>query len=193
MKPFVKNKSEYFKNIFYEYHTPLCIYAYQYVADHDAAKDIVQDVFYDIWIKFDSIDFSYTLKPFLYKCTRNKAIDYLKNVVGRNHLLSDISNVSLDDYTKLLFTDNPDEEINFRELSDAVQTCIDNLPPQCKRIYEMSRSKGLKNREISESLGISVKAVEKQISKALNTLKTYLTNNGFTMTLSTIMVILNLH
>lgn len=172
----MKNRSEYFKKLFIEYHTPLCIYAYQYVVDHDVAKDIVQDVFHDLWIKFDSIDFSYTPKPLLYKYTRNKAIDYLKNVVSKN-------NLSADDYARYLLND-PDEEINFRELSEAIQMCIDQLPPRCRNIYVLSRVKGLKNREISDELGISVKTVEKQLSKALNTIKTYLIDNGFVISLS---------
>ena len=65
-----------------------------------------------------------------------------------------------------------------KELEDEIIAYVDTLPSQCKKIFTLSRSYGLKNKEIAEQLGITVKAVEKQISKALFGLKKHLTEEG---------------
>lgn len=185
-----ESKPDIFKKIFFEYHTRLCLYASQYVGDHDTAKDIVQEVFHDLWLRFDSIDFSYSIKPLLYKCTRNKAIDYLRVSINKKERPYDVAALPLDDYMKHLLIEDFDEQINFKELSEAIYSCVEKLPAQRKRIYVMSRVNGLKNREIADQLNVSIKAVEKQISKALNDIKTFLINNGFVTSVSVLLYIL---
>ena len=53
---------------------------------------------------------------------------------------------------------------------------IKKLPVECRKIFELSRSEGLKYREIAETLHISVKTVETQMSKALRSLRIELTD-----------------
>ena len=62
-----------------------------------------------------------------------------------------------------------------KKLEEEIMSYINTLPPSnAIKIFMLSRSYGLKNREIAEQLNISIKAVEKQISKALSGLKEYL-------------------
>lgn len=49
----------------------------------------------------------------------------------------------------------------------AVEACVEKLPAQCKTIYLMSREDNMRNKEIADSMGITIKAVEKHITKAL--------------------------
>ena len=58
-----------------------------------------------------------------------------------------------------------------QELEDKLNIVLNNLPVRCRQIFLMSRFENKKNREISEELAISLKAVEKQISKALATMR----------------------
>ncbi len=73
---------------------------------------------------------------------------------------------------------NSEQSLLLKELEAEINLFIDTLSPQCKKIFLLSRSYGLKNREIAEQLEISIKAVEKQISKALSGLKEHLTEEG---------------
>jgi RNA polymerase sigma-70 factor (ECF subfamily) len=70
------------------------------------------------------------------------------------------------------------DQIEYAELQHAISQTIENLPPQCRRIFKMSRFEKLTYKEIANSLGISQKTVEAQISKALRniqkTLRKYL-------------------
>ena len=69
---------------------------------------------------------------------------------------------------------NSEQSLLLKELEKEIMSYINTLPPQCHKIFMLSRSYGLKNREIAEQLDISIKAVEKQISKALSGLKEHL-------------------
>ena len=61
--------------------------------------------------------------------------------------------------------------IAFHELEQIIEKTLEELPPQCRRVFELSRFKEMKNREIAEELNISVKTVEGHISKGLKIFK----------------------
>lgn len=168
-----------FKNNFFDHYTNLCRYVSRFVKDRNTAEDIVQDVFTTVWAKRNDIDFSRPLKPLLYKYARNKALDCLKSksmkVVTPQ---ADPTLQSLDRYVTRLIINQLDEELDFRELDREILSCIDRLPEKCRTIYNLSRRENLKNREIAEQLGISVKTVERQIAKALSEIKNHLVNTG---------------
>jgi RNA polymerase sigma-70 factor (ECF subfamily) len=58
-----------------------------------------------------------------------------------------------------------------REIDVAVRAAVASLPPRCREVFELSRVRGLKYGEIAQALGVSVKAVEAQMGKALRTLR----------------------
>ena len=62
------------------------------------------------------------------------------------------------------------------ELNALLMQCISKMPPQRQLIFRMSRYEHLSNREIAEQLNISVKTVEAQITKALKTIRSYITD-----------------
>lgn len=184
MTLYVKDREEgyiqdFFKNIFLEYYHQLCTYTLRYIKDPDLAEDIVQDVFVALWSKREEIDFNLPIKPLLYRYTHNKAIDYLKNSSYNNERLNDHMYKELDDYVVNLIINQPDEILNYNDLNKKILNCIDKLPDQCKTVYRLSRFTNLKNREIAEKLSISIKTVEKHISKALSEIRRQLGADGF--------------
>lgn len=50
-------------------------------------------------------------------------------------------------------------------------TLIDQLPPRCKEIFIQSKLEKKKYKEIEFDMGISIKTVENQMSKALHFLR----------------------
>ena len=66
-----------------------------------------------------------------------------------------------------LVADHIEEEFQLSQLSEEIDCCISGLSEQCRRVFLLSRTTGLKNREIAERLHISLQAVEKHIQKAL--------------------------
>ena len=62
-------------------------------------------------------------------------------------------------------------EYNIKEIKSIVNRTLQNMPPQRRTIYQMSREQFLSNDEIAKTLGLSKRTVEKHISLALATIK----------------------
>lgn len=146
-------------------------FAQTYVLDKQAAEDIVQDVFMEVWIKKDVIDFSLPIKPYLYRSIHNKSINYLKNYAFTESL----ETISIDLLIREeMLSYEAMNTVLVNEITREVNSCLEHLPPQCKKVFLLSRMENLKNKEIAERLSISEKAVEKHISKALCLLRSHL-------------------
>ena len=85
----------------------------------------------------------------------------------------------LDVCIRTLVADHIEEEFQLSQLSEEIDCCISGLSEQCRRVFLLSRTTGLKNREIAERLNISVKTVEKHIGAALSQLRIRLSRSGF--------------
>src|SRR3546814_2719723 len=60
----------------------------------------------------------------------------------------------------------PDERLDRQQLLARMWEVVNALPPRCRDIYLLSRVEGMPQRRIAETYGISVKAVEKQMTRA---------------------------
>lgn len=158
----------FYEEIYLKYFDVLYLFSQRIVSSSDAAKDIVQDVFLDFWQRWDEIDFSYSVKPYLYRLTYNKSLDYLKLSDNKNESLTH-NPLLVDQLFYTTFTH--DDDLYAEEIGLEIQSCIKTLPSRCKEVFILSRKNNLKNREIADKLNISIKAVEKHISKALTTIR----------------------
>lgn len=167
---------DYFKNIYEDYFKVLYLFALRIIGDASSAEDIVQDVFTECWMKRNSLDLSRSLKPYLYKLTYNRSLDFLK--------LSDNKSVAISDRFSLIdeifySTITVDEELNTREVEKQIIKCVKQLPDRCREVFLLSRHDNFKNREIAEKLNISIKTVEKHISKAQEMIRAHLLKTGY--------------
>jgi RNA polymerase sigma-70 factor (ECF subfamily) len=187
MRTVIMNKSEdddinVYEDLFIRYFESLCSFVYSYVPDIEAVKDIVQDTFVSLWINRDKYQLTNAL---LYTIARNKSIDYIKT----NHQAKVLNGISVDILTDLLQT-NQEEDFDSKEIIGEIWKYAETLPVQCKRIFILSRRDNFKNKEIANQLGISVKAVEKQITKALSLIRTHLLKKGISLTIAFIPIFL---
>lgn len=163
------------ENLFTQYYQILRVYAFRYVQNQDAAEDIVQDVFYELWLRREEINFDLPLKAYLFRSVLNKSRNYVcnKRVKDRINLDSTNNTQYIDDYLQTLIVYQEDSLL-LKDLDREIKNYIESLPEQCHRIFIMSRAHNLKNKEIASKLGISIKSVEKQITKALSGLREHL-------------------
>ncbi len=131
------------------------------------AEEIVQDVFMGFYEMRDKI--KDTPLAYLKTILRNKVYDFYHR---KNHL----SIMTMQDETDLASIGIPSlmEDILGKEMSNTLHQLINELPEQCRRVFVMSRNEALSNKEIAEKLGISLKAVEANITRALKYLREHL-------------------
>lgn len=159
-----------YEDFFIQNYESLCSFIYSYIPDIEIAKDIVQDTFISLWQNRDKYHLTNSL---LYTIAKNKSIDYLK----ANHQTKILKGISIDVFTNIS-QPNQEEESETKEITEEIWEYVETLPPQCKKIFLLSRLDNLKNKEIADQLDISIKAVEKQITKALNLIRIHLLKKG---------------
>jgi RNA polymerase sigma-70 factor (ECF subfamily) len=160
-----------FQETFYKYYEPLCKYAFTIVKEPHSCEDIVQETFLRVWEKKQNLIGSEELTWYLYTAIRNNCLSFLekkqKTVLGEfngQEIIETpgerpITNVPETDYDTLL------------------KNALENLPPKCREVFVLSRVSNLTYKQISDSLGISIKTVENQMGKALKILRAYIRQN----------------
>ncbi len=148
-----------FEKIYNKLLLPLGMYSLRIVGNVDDAQDIVQNAFTNTWNLLDSIDSSSNLKSYLYAAVRNGSLKRLAEL--SNDCPYDISTAS----------DVSEEDIDTSERDARLWSAINNLPERCRQVFLLCKRDGLSHREVSERLGISVKTIENQITKAMKALR----------------------
>ena len=156
------NKQD-FNNLFKSCYRMLCLYIVQFTKNMDDAEDIVQEVFVKLWMKRHSININSSLKSYLFKATYNAYIDSARKEQRNNFYLTELKYQALQPQTE--------EIIGFEEKIKKVKVIVDQLPQKCKQIFLLSKSEGLKNKEIAMSLSISIKTVESQMRIAFRKIR----------------------
>jgi RNA polymerase sigma-70 factor (ECF subfamily) len=156
---------EEFEKLFRANFKGLCFFAQKYVKDFETAREIVQDSFISLWEKRDTIDASRPVKSYLTTVIHNKCHNYLCDNRKFNHKLLEIENL-------LEIRDDASNDLLVaKELKLAIHEAIEELPEKCREVFLLNRYENLKYKEIAVKLGISVKTVETQMSKALQHLR----------------------
>ena len=139
----------------------LVYFAVQYVKDLDTAKEIVQEAFFAIWQKKETIDLSKPVKSYLTSAVRNKCLNYLRDHKKFNSEIIDFEDIRTE------MEETGSDKLVEAEIRNRIIAAIDELPEKCREIFLLSRHENLKYMEIAERCEISIKTVETQMSKAL--------------------------
>jgi len=164
--------SNAFESVFKFWYEPLVHFADEYISDLESARNIVQNIFMKLWEKHALVDPDSNLRAYLYIATRNACLSHLRHL----RLETVYFEKSRKNYEDLQLNYEALEElkmeqIDFSNLEKLIQDTIDSLPERCREVFLMSRYDELKNKEIAEKLNISVKAVEANITRAMNKLR----------------------
>ena len=122
---------EHFNQLFTDYYVNLCRFAYTYVRDTDLAEEIVQELFISLWEKHETLSISSSIRSFLYTSVKNKALNYIRNQKTR---LGHENEFAKEQSAKV------SQIINFcecEELSQLIDSAIEELPDQCRTIFEL--------------------------------------------------------
>ena len=149
----------------------------------DEAEDNVQKMFCKLWENRENINIRTSVKSYLYRAVHNDCINRVLQVKTRAEHNQHYS------YVMPQVVNNTSERVTHKELESSISNAIGQLPPQCKKVFEMSRMQHLSYSEIAQELGISNNTVENHISKALKLLRANL--KDFLMALLLLNILLN--
>ncbi|MEA1897489.1 MAG: RNA polymerase sigma-70 factor [Bacteroidota bacterium] len=154
-----------FEHLFRSYFSSLCLFGMKYLKDMDTAKEIVHDVFVNVWSKRNELDLDKSLKTYLFSSVYNRSLNYIRD----HKKFKGIDEFRPEQYEQSSF--DVSVELEGKELQSQIQKVIDSLPERTRKIFVMNRFEGFKYKEIADELKISQKTVEAQISSALKVLR----------------------
>jgi RNA polymerase sigma-70 factor (ECF subfamily) len=154
-----------FESLFRKHFMALVAFAMKFLRDTDTAKEIVHDVFIRLWEKRDNMDPQRSIKSYLFTSVHNRCLNYIRDNKKYDH--SEFHLEKLEENTNW---ENNDKLVE-TETELRIRKAIDDLPDKCREIFILSRFEELKYAEIATKLGISIKTVEAQMSRALKSLR----------------------
>jgi RNA polymerase sigma-70 factor (ECF subfamily) len=141
-----------FNKLFERYYKNLCLHANDILLNFEVSRDIVQDVFFQIWENRATLPYFDNFETYIYTIVRNRSRDYIKKQCSKS---------KYEMYIYKAFEQFEDVESNqdFHEISTILNNEIENLPPIAKKVFSL-KSEDKKHKEISQILSISTKTVE---------------------------------
>ncbi|NGM61764.1 RNA polymerase sigma-70 factor [Sphingobacterium sp. SGG-5] len=127
-------------------------------------EDIVQDIFIKIWNNRTTLDFSHSLRAYLFASTRYEIYRQLKRQYLQQNRFEPEELTDIERY-------NPHNLLEYKELLRHVEDIVDTLPARCREVYLLSREQHLAHKDIAERLNLSTKTVENQLTIALRRIR----------------------
>jgi len=164
VKKIILGDASAFENLFRLYYQVLVDFCFLFVSDVSNSENIVQEVFLKIWENRAKLDPDTKIKWYLYRATKNKAIDYLRHLKVTRTRAAEV-------YSRRNTVKTPDEKISQEEMAESLSKEIEKLPDKNKLIFFMSKYEKLNYSEIAEIQNISVKTVENHMVRSLKFLR----------------------
>lgn len=152
-----------YKLLFERFYQLLLATAINLLGDVNAAKDVIQEVFFEIWKKRAQIEVHSTVEGFLKRSVINRSL----NLIKKRKRFTDDSSLQFSEQKEA----NAIETLEAEDLKKVIDEALDSLPERCRLIFVMKRMEKMSVKEIAEKLEVSPKTVENQITKALKKLK----------------------
>ncbi len=164
----VQDEKKWFKDIFDEHHDYIRNYLYYLSGDADLSDDLVQDVFLKVWEKRESVKRESVL-PFLFTIARH--------LYFKNHRRKSIHLRFLEMWEEQTRDVSAEYVLELKEFDQRLQVAISNLPEKTRTVFLLSRIDEMSYADIANSFGLSIKAIEKHITKAKKILKEQIGHN----------------
>lgn len=163
-----------FEKIFKSNHGQIVGFCNQFITDWDKSQSLAQEAFINLWLNRGKIETLNGIKAFLFTYAKSSCLNYIRH----RKIISKYEDSQLqakeDQLNREVLESFDFNSLEFIELEELIMRSINELPDQCRRVFMMSRFEGKKNKEIADDLDISVKSVEANITRALKTLKSEL-------------------
>jgi RNA polymerase sigma-70 factor, ECF subfamily len=157
-----------FEQVFKTHFKKLHAYACTIIKEDTAAEEVVQQVFFKLWERSKGLSISGSIAAYLYRAVYNESLNYLKHQKVQSQYQQHVTHTMKNE------SYSPGKKFSMKELDEQLSKAMNELPEQCRTVFQLSRFEELRYREIADHLGISVKTVENHMGKALKILRTKL-------------------
>lgn len=152
-----------FERFYHLYYAQVFRFAYYFLRDAEACREVVTDVFFAIWQSRRRLKEIVNIETYLYIVVRNEANRYRSKQSDTLFLpLEELSSSG-----ESAQGDSPEDSLLTKEIETLLAQAIDELPEKCRQIFLLSREEGLKPKEIAEILSLNESTVRVQMKIAI--------------------------
>lgn len=167
LEKIVQKDKDAFESIYKAYFRKLYTLSFRYVRDEAIAEELTNDVFMMLWENAGKLAINKSLGAYLSRSVINLSLTRLK----KNQRLLDRNN----DYIKDLDLTDDKDQADLATLYESkllmIESILESLPPQCRKIVLMSKYDKMKQQEIADQLGISIKTVKNHLTIAYDKIR----------------------
>jgi RNA polymerase sigma-70 factor (ECF subfamily) len=159
-----------FTEIYLRYWDKLIVVAMHRLGNMEEAREVVQNVFCNLWKRRASLEISHTLNTYLATAIK---YEVFKRFASKSRQQQ---------YQKQAFLQweeaatETEDYLQANELQAQIYSLVKALPEKCRIVFQLSREKGYSQKQIAAELGIAEKTVEAHLSAALRRLRTGLSH-----------------
>ena len=172
VKRFKEGDAEAFDLIYRQYSKKIYLFAKGMVKDEDQAKDLVQEVFVNLWDKRESVDLNLNFENYLFTISYNSIRKFFRKRAMKIKVMDQLQKNSPG------IIESADSSFIYNELLELANKTIENLPPRRKTVYKLRKQEGMRIKEIARKLDISTRTAENHLARALKYLKEELARNS---------------
>lgn len=140
----------------------------------EEAEDVVQDVFFNIWIHRNALDASLSIRGYLLRAVYHTALNVIKRK-GMHETYGNAYKEEIEEMGRRSYYDPDASEsigrLYVQDLRAEIHAAIDSLPPRCRQVFSLGYLYDMSGKEISRKLGISLSTVENHMYSALKILR----------------------
>lgn len=160
-----QNDKDAFKSLYNRYSKKIYFFSLKHLGNNVEAEELVQSVFINVWENRESLDATNSVKNYIYKAAVNYICNFLrKQAIRARFIESEINKGEI--HSNLTY-----EQVYFHDTERTINSIVETLPSQQQKIFQLSRNKGLTNKEIAKKLDLSVRTIENQKYRALTIIK----------------------
>lgn len=157
-----------FRVLYDHYRNKVFTIGYKVLETEAEVLDALQEVFVKLWINRETLPEITNFNAYLNTVTRNHLYNIVRRYAYEETFLSELSQRGP------VPVQEGEQDINIRELKHTLQKAIHRLPPQQKRVFELSRLEGWKQEEIAAAMNISRETVKRHLAEAMRNLRAWL-------------------
>jgi len=152
-----------FDALFRLYYNDLCRFAVFLSCSSEDAEEIVQELFFKLWLNRKNIQIKTSAKSYLFASVRNAVLNSLKHEQIKNKYI---------EAEKYGYSNTCNDDLNVNEeIYKKIDEVIEQMPEKRREVFKLCKIEAYKYKEIAEKLNISVKTVENHMGEALKFLR----------------------
>jgi len=170
-----KGEDSAFEQLYYKYVDKVFYFCLRYLKSREDAEGLTQEIFIKLWEIRDSLNPELSLNSYIFTTAKNTIFNKNRKKINeqayKEYLRNHLDNVY----------DKTENDVMLNEVRSWINKAVEELPPQRKHIFKLSRFEGLSYKEISSHLNLSERTVESHIRLALKTIRAIIDKNFFAL------------